>query len=169
MQGTGAGCERREDAPNHACEDGDMAPPALASLVRSAYCGALNAYGSAASGILPRATRGPRWRFTDGCASAGRGRQAAGMNAKEGSSSGFASAVSCAASSSAALRGGPHRRASPRQAACHHFPSSSFLTASTVLNLSHLPLRRGHCSWRGGVCVPPITTVCWYGGPRFHP
>ena len=51
MQGTGAGCES-EGAPNHACADGDMAPPALTSLVRSAYCGALNAYGSAASGIL---------------------------------------------------------------------------------------------------------------------
>ena len=59
MQGTGAGCES-EGAPNHACADGDMAPPALTSLVRSAYCGALNAYGSAASGILPHACHGGR-------------------------------------------------------------------------------------------------------------
>ena len=41
-----------DGAPNHACVAGDMTPPALASLARSAYCGALKAYGSASSGIF---------------------------------------------------------------------------------------------------------------------
>ena len=47
-----------DGAPNHACVAGDMTPPALASLARSAYCGALKAYGSASSGILSAAAGG---------------------------------------------------------------------------------------------------------------
>ena len=81
----------------------------------------------------------------------------------------------CAASSSAAALAitVAHMYPSPCQAATHHFPSSSFLLAFTVLNPSCVLARqRGKNSWRGSVCLPPITMVRRNGAqprPMEHP